>query len=200
MGTSEERAKILQMVADGKINADEASRLLAALGGVEDDPSNPAMAGSGDSPGSSPIDMPRFGNLWLIPLYAGLALFVCGALAVYPLYAESGSWLLVACGWPLFVIGLLTMLAAWLARKSRWIHIRISNVDGSRRNLKLSFPLPLRLSAWALKIASRWAPKMKDTGIDEVLVALNEGLSGDQPLVVDVQQGDDGERVQVYIG
>jgi len=192
MRTSEERAKILQMVADGKITADEASRLLAALGGDE------AVA-EGDSP-SPPVEMPHFGNLWLTPMYVGLVLFVCGALAVYPLYASSGSWLLVVCGWPLFVIGLLTLIAAWLARRSRWIHIRITNVDGSKRNIKLSFPLPLRLSAWALKIGARFVPKLKDTSIDEVIVALNEGLSSDQPFYVDVQEGDDGERVQVYIG
>jgi hypothetical protein len=133
-------------------------------------------------------------------MYAGLFLFVCGALAIFPLYSESGSWLLVACGWPIFIIGLLAMLAAWLARKARWIHIRITNVDGSKRNIKLSFPLPLRLSAWALKIGSRFVPQLKDTRVDETIVALSEGLKTDQPLYVDVQEGENGERVQVYIG
>ncbi len=198
MGTPEERAKILQMVADGKINAEEAARLLAALGAGEDDRPDPAM--SEGSAGSLPADMPRVGNLWLIPMYVGLALFVCGALAAFPLYTESGSWLLAACGWPVFLIGLLTMIAAWLARNSRWIHVRVTNVDGSQRTIAFSFPLPLRLSAWALKIASRWSPKLKHTNIDEVLVALNEGLRGDQPLYVDVQEGEGGERVQVTIG
>ncbi len=194
---SEERAKILQMVADGKISAEQAARLLSALGGEID--------GERDSSGRDTVapetePSPHFGNLWLIPMYAGLVLFVCGALAVFPLYADSGSWLLVVCGWPAFIIGLLAMLAAWLARRWRWIHIRITNLDGSRRNVKLSFPLPLGLTAWALKIASRFVPKLKDTGADEVVVALNEGLTHDQPLYIDVQEGDDGERVQVYIG
>ena len=201
---SEERAKILQMVADGKITAEQASQLLAALG----DPS----AGSGqavgaqgelpaDEPELSPLPpMPRFGSLWLIPMYVGLALFVCGALAVFPFYAASGSWLWLVCGWPVFLIGLLTIFAGWFARKSRWVHIRITNVDGSRRNIKLSFPLPLRLTAWVLKVASRFSGKLKETGVDEIIVALNEGLKSDQPLVVDVQDDDDGERVQVYIG
>jgi len=201
---SEERVKILQMVSDGKITAEQASQLLAALG----DPS----AGSGQAAGaqgempagepepSSPPSMPHFGSLWLIPLYVGLALFVCGALAVFPFYAASGSWLWLVCGWPVFLLGLLTIFAGWLARKSRWIHIRITNVDGSRRNIKLSFPLPLRLTAWALKVASRFSGRLKDTGVDEIVVALNEGLQSDQPLYVDVQDDDDGERVQVYIG
>src|SRR3989304_885649 len=130
----------------------------------------------------------------------GCFFFVCGALAVFPFYAASGSWLWLVCGWPVFLIGLLTIFAGWFARKSRWVHIRITNVDGSRRNIKLSFPLPLRLTAWVLKVASRFSGKLKETGVDEIIVALNEGLKSDQPLVVDVQDDDDGERVQVYIG
>jgi len=144
--------------------------------------------------------MPHFGSLWLVPVYVGLALFVCGALAVFPLYAASGSWLWLVCGWPVFLIGVLTILAGWLARNSRWVHLRITNVDGTRRSIKLSFPLPLRLTAWALRIASRFSGRLKDTGVDEIVVALNEGLKSDQPLYVDVQDDDDGERVQVYIG
>jgi hypothetical protein len=205
---SEERAKILQMVADGKISAEQASQLLAALG---DPPLPPPVltGGAGGGPGelpagesepSPPLPMPHFGSLWLIPMYVGLALFVCGALAVFPLYAASGSWLWLLCGWPVFLIGLLTMVAGWFARTARWIHIRITNVDGSRRSIKLSFPLPLRLTAWTLKVASRFSNKLKETGIDEIIVALNEGLKSDQPLIVDVQDDDDGERVQVYIG
>ena len=191
MSVSEERAKILEMVAGGKITADEAARLLAALSDEE--------GGPVPEP-SPPVELPRFGSLWLIPMYAGLALFVCGALAIFPLYTASGSWLLAVCGWPLFVIGLLAMIAAYASRRSRWVHVRVTNADGSKRNVKLSFPLPLRLSAWALRVGSRFAPKLKDTSLDEMIVALAEGLKGDQPLYVDVQQGDDGERVQVYIG
>ena len=191
---SEERTKILQMVADGKISAEEASRLLAALGDGGDQPD----AETDSAP--PPVEMPRFGNLWLIPLYVGLTIFVCGALAAFPAYTLSRSWIFAVCGWPLFVVGLLVMLAAYAARKSRWIHIRVTNVDGAQRSIKLSFPLPLQLSAWALKLASRWVPRLKDTNVDELIVALNEGVTRDQPLFIDVQEGDDGERVQVYIG
>lgn len=200
MMMSEERAKILQMVADGKINAGEASRLLAALGTESAEAPLSTEADANTTSDAPPIEMPLVGSLWLIPLYIGLGIFVCGALAAFPAYTSSGSWIFAVCGWPLFLIGLLTMLAAYAARTSRWIHIRVTNVDGSKRNIRLSFPIPLRLSAWALKIASRFVPKLKETKVDELIVALNEGVTRDQPLFVDVQEGDDGERVQVYIG
>lgn len=193
---SEERAKILQMLADGKISAEQAAQLLSALNAENDSPLDATPAADATPPGP----MPYFGSLWLIPMYAGLALFVCGALAAFPLYAASGGWALAVCGWPIFLIGLLTMIAAWLSRQSRWIHIRITRIDGARRNLRFSFPIPLRLSAWALSIGSCFIPRLRRSGVDEMIAALNEGLSGDQPLYVDVQEGEEGERVQVYIG
>jgi len=195
---SEERAKILQMVADGKISADEASRLLNALGrDLDGEDLGASRAGERFQP-----PVPHFGRLWVIPMYVGLVLFVCGALAIFPLYAESGSWVWAVCGWPVFLAGLLAMIAAWLSRRSRWIHIRVSNIgdDGPMRNIKLSFPFPLRLTAWALRIAARFVPQLKRTSVDEVIVALNESLKSDQPLYIDVQEGENGERVQVYIG
>lgn len=196
----EERAKILQMVSDGKLTPDEASELLSALDVDDEDAIAEQAEGLDAPPESPPIEAPRFGNVWLIPLYIGLVLFVCGALAVYPLYNSSGSWLLVVCGWPLFFIGLLTMLAAWFVRKSRWIHVRISNVDGAQRNIKISLPIPLGLTAFVLRIATRFVPQLQRTNLDEVIIALKEGLNKDTPLFIDVQEGENGERVQVYIG
>ena len=202
---SEERAKILQMLADGKISAEQASQLLSAVAGAPDDTAREEAAprpGQADSAGAltPPNPTPHFGSLWLIPMYAGLVLFVCGALAAFPLYASGAGWVFAVCGWPIFVIGLLVMIMAWLSRRARWIHIRITHVDGTRRNIKLSFPIPLRLSAWALRFGSRFVPKLRETGVDEMIVALNEGLNSEQPLIVDVQEGDDGDWVQVYIG
>jgi hypothetical protein len=199
---SEERTKILQMVADGKLTAEQAAQLLAAIdAGQGDQAESPgADAPRVDTLSSESPMTPYFGSLWLIPMYIGLVLFVCGALAVFPLYAGSGSWLLAVCGWPIFLAGLLTMLAAYFSRRSRWVHVRVTNIDGSQRNVRFSFPLPLGLTAWVLRLVSHFVPKLKDTGVDEVITALNEGVTRDQPLLVDVQEGSDGERVQVYIG
>src|SRR4030067_994889 len=167
---SEERAKILQMVADGKFSAEEASRLLDALGGEDEAEQSPSAEIDADATSSPPpIETPRIGGLWVIPMYIGLVVFVCGALAAFPAYASSGSWIFAVCGWPLFLLGLLIMLAAYAARHSRWIHIRVTNVDGVKRNIRLSFPLPLRLSAWALKLASRCEPQLSAPHMDATI-------------------------------
>ena len=42
--------------------------------------------------------------------------------------------------------------------------------------------------------------KLKHTNTDEIIEALETGLSSDEPLIVNVDEGEEGERVQVYIG
>jgi hypothetical protein len=65
----------------------------------------------------------------------------------------------------------------------------------------ISIPLPLRLTAWAFKIARPFVPQLKDTGVDEVIMSLGDTLGQDgQPIYVDVHDEDEGEHVQIYIG
>ena len=63
-----------------------------------------------------------------------------------------------------------------------------------------SFPLPLTLAAWALRIAQPFVPRLADTGVDDLLIALRDGELGDEPIAIDVQDDDRGEHVQVYFG
>jgi hypothetical protein len=48
MATTEERMKILNMIREGKITAEEGAKLLSALGGVPKPPRAPAMKPSGE--------------------------------------------------------------------------------------------------------------------------------------------------------
>ena len=41
---------------------------------------------------------------------------------------------------------------------------------------------------------------MKNTNVDEVVQAISMAQTIREPLIVNVDEGDDGERVQVYIG
>jgi hypothetical protein len=56
------------------------------------------------------------------------------------------------------------------------------------------------LAAWFLRTFGRYIPNLEKTAADEILVALEQTTSSDSPLVVNVDEGDDGEKVQVYIG
>jgi hypothetical protein len=57
------------------------------------------------------------------------------------------------------------------------------------------------MAAWGLRT---WGPKiegLKDTGVDELLLAMEGNISKDTPLYVEVEDDPvSGERIQVFFG
>jgi hypothetical protein len=66
--------------------------------------------------------------------------------------------------------------------------------------MALSLPLPLTLAAWVVRVAQPFVPQLRDTGVDDLIIALRHSSAEGQPLVVDVQDDESGEEVQIYIG
>jgi hypothetical protein len=64
----------------------------------------------------------------------------------------------------------------------------------------LGFPLPLKLAAWGMRTFGHYIPDMDKTKVEGVVQVIETGFNGEEPLVVNVDEGNDGERVQVYIG
>lgn len=191
MTSSDERQQILQMINDGQINAEQGAELLSALNNAESS-NEPEVE---TTPASDAL--PNFSNLWLIPLWIGTAILILGGLMLSSAY-QAGGWFLFICGWPLFLIGLAVIITAWFARLGPWVHVRITHEKKNRRDIKIS--LPLNPAVFILKIIRPFVPRLKDTGVDEVLMSLKDNVTRDQPLVVDVNETEDGERVQVVIG
>lgn len=191
MTTRDERQKILQMINAGQISADQGAELLSALNGAEEttEPEAETLP--------APEPLPKFDNLWLIPLGIGTFILIVGGMMLSSAY-QAGGWLLFVCGWPLFAIGLLIIIAAWFAQRGPWVHIRITHEKKNQRDIKIS--VPLNPAVFILKIVRPFIPRLKNTGIDEVLMSLQGNVNRDQPLVVDVNKAEDGERIQVVIG
>ncbi len=189
----EERTKILQMVEAGTISAEQGLTLLNAL-----DEGQAASEGA-PPPFTPPPDLAtQWRHVWLYIVYAGVGVLVAGAIFLALVYTGGSVWW-GACGWPLLLLGaLVASLGAW-SRTARWLHVRVKGKD---HRVAFSMPLPLKLAAWGVKIAQRFAPdKLAATGVDEVIAGLGDSLGKDgQPFYVDVTDTDDGEHVQVYIG
>jgi hypothetical protein len=199
MSIEDERMQVLQMIEDGKITAEDGLRLLHALSGAGGGGAEQARAEAGGPP--SPPEVGRWRNWWLIPLWAGLALAVLGGGLLYWAYHAGGSPVWFACAGLPFALGMVVAGLAWASRASRWIHVRVNTGQAKwPQKIALSFPLPIRLAAWGLRVAGRFIPRLQRTGVDELILALDEGTSPENPLFVDVHEGDGEERVQVYIG
>ena len=115
--------------------------------------------------------------------------------AVYAWEAAHG-WLVV--GGLLLALGVLGVLVGWWMQRARWLYVHVRQADGP--NILIAMPLPLRLVGWLLRIARPFVPQLKETGVDELLLALHEELKDGRPFTVEVNEGQDGEQVRVYFG
>jgi MFS family permease len=189
-----ERRQILGMLEAGQINADEAAELLAALSEPE-----------GEIPEAAPpsrrpeeVREARWARFWIYPLMGGGVVLILGALIMGLVYAVDAAPGWRICGWTPLILGLaVTFLALW-SRQATWLHLRVKEEEG--RSIAFSFPLPLSLAAWALRIAQPFVPQLGDTGVDDLIIALRQSTAQGEPLFIDVEDDEKGERVEIYIG
>jgi hypothetical protein len=106
-----------------------------------------------------------------------------------------------ACAWLPLLIGVALMALAWGAQNARWLHLRIRQRKGERpRQINISLPLPLRFTAWLLRTFRGFIPQLDKTAVDELIMALEKTTGPQSPLTLEVEDGPDGEQVQIYIG
>jgi len=210
---NDSRLQILQMIDDGKISAVEGLRLLNALSGQpteaigEAPASRPSPEAPAPEAAASTIIPPRgFGywrRWWLIPFGIGAAIAAVGGVLMYWAFSSADFRLtvwffLAACP---FAFGIVLLALAAASRTAKWLHIRIhTGRDEGPRRIALSFPLPLGPVAWFLRLLGPRLPLLKHTGVDELILALSETTTPDNPFYVEVDEGPGGEKVQVYIG
>jgi hypothetical protein len=201
----QERLRILEMVRAGEISAEQAATLLAALGESEAEPALPVEGDDQEAPATAPppppeIETSHWAQFWIYPMMAGGVVLILGALIMALVYTADAARGWLVCGWLPMILGLGVTLAAIWSRQATWLHLRVSEGQAGRKKVAFSFPLPLALAAWGIRIAQPFVPQLQDTGVDEVILALRESRKRDEPLFIDVQDGEDGERVQIYIG
>ncbi len=188
----DERMRILESIEAGEISAEEGARRLEALLESVEAPERP------DTP-SSPVSRPAMVQLlWQIVFWTGVALMAVGGLLVASVYTESLTTGWLPWGWIIFLLGVVVTLLGWWLQRAPWLSVRIRPSDGPKFTIAL--PLPLTLIAWGLRIARPFVPQLDETGADEVILALRDGMKKGEPFLVEVDEGEDGERVQVYIG
>jgi hypothetical protein len=222
MTTSEERQQVLRMVAEGKITPEEGARLLAALGGnptVVDMPSaapdpqvdvphieQPEPQHQAYTPEQEvvspppPIDahIPDTRHWWQVPFWIGAALLIAGAFTLAGALSSGAICTVMLCGLPLLMIGIVAVVVAWFARNGPWVHIRVKHKHPGDRDINLS--VPLDLGVMTVRVAEPFVPEMKNTGVDDVIVSLKDNVQKDKPLIIDVNDDEDGEHVQVIVG
>ena len=206
--SSEERRKILQMVQDGKISAEQAASLMRAL---QEDPAEDEVdvIEPVTSSGSESIDAPEFEKVKsrarrfaMIPLWIGVFIAVLSAWGIYSAQQSGGVNFWFFCLMVPLLLGVLLIVLGAGGPSSKWIYVNVDrrNAQDWPRNITLGFPLPLGLTAWFLRNFGQYIQGMKNTNIDEIIQVLDATGKSDAPLIINANDNGDGEQVQVYIG
>lgn len=211
--SAEERRKILQMVAEGKLSAEEAASLMRALAEDEDEAENAEAEVQviQREPSSSyeRSEAPEFDRIKsrarrfaLIPLWVGVFVTVFSAWALYAVQQNAGLNFWFFCLlFPLMFGVLLTALGSG-GRSARWIYVDVDRRDAKPgdgpRRITFGLPIPFGLVGWFF---SSFGENIE--GIDkdkrQAIAAMMEAAKHTkEPLMVNVD--DDDAHVQVYIG
>ena len=228
MTDKNERIQILEMIESGVITAEEGARLLQALDAddrleesLEGETFSASMAG--ESSGSyAEADDDEFGSVsgevienefepniekwkryWVIPLWIGVGITIIGSLLMLWVYQSTGFSFWFACTWLPFLLGVALIAMAWGSRSARWLHLRVKQEPGEwPQTIAFSFPLPLNFAAWFMRTFGQFIPKVNEIGLDfdQIIESFKDSTTPETPFYIEVDEGDNGETVQIYIG
>ena len=209
--SSEERKKILQMVEEGKISAEEAASLMAALvddeeGSVE---AEVEVFESGSGSNYERPEAPEFEEIKararrfaLIPLWIGVFVTVLSAWAIYSIQQSAGTNFWFYCMIFPLMLGVLLLALGGGGRASRWIYVDVDRRDAKPgdgpRHITLGFPMPFGLVAWFFDNFGHNLKGMDRNKVEGIVQMMQATKDSDEPLMVNVD--DDDAHVQVYIG
>jgi len=208
--SSEERRKILQMVQDGKISAEQASGLMRALEADTDEAeAEVEVLEAGAGSGFEKNDMPEFEEVKsrarrfaMIPLWIGVFIAVMSAWGIYSVQQSAGVNFWFFCLMVPLLLGVLLIALGAGGESSKWLYVNVDrrNAQDWPRNITLGFPLPLGLTAWFLRNFGQYIHGMEKTNVDEIIQILDATGKSGTPLIINANDNEDGEHVQVYIG
>lgn len=204
--SSEEQRRILKMVEDGKISADEAMTLIRAL--EQDSPQAEvevleAAPSSGSAEGAPEFEevKRRARRFAMIPLWIGVGVTVLFAGLMFSAIQNQGFGFWFYCLSFPFLFGVLLMALSAGGRYARWLFVDVQQKPGETPGrITFGLPVPLGLVSWVLR---NFGHRIK--GLDnpdaarEMASMLDKTISSDTPLIINVDD-DDGEKVRVYIG
>ena len=78
--------------------------------------------------------------------------------------------------------------------EGRWLHIRVTNLDNGKP--KVSVNVPLSWIPIGMKIGAKYQPELAAIDFNEVVALLQAGTDGK---LIEVEDLDDGERVEIYV-
>jgi len=210
--SSEERKKILQMVEEGKISAEDAAKLMRALDEDADGEAAEAeieviesRADSGYESAAAPefdAIKARARRFSLIPLWTGVFVTVLSAWIIYAIQQNAGVNFWFYCMTLPLMLGVLLIALGAGGRSSRWIYVDVDRRDARRgdgpRHITLGFPIPFGFVAWFFETFGHNINGLSKGKVEGIIQMMHATRESGEPLMINVD--DDDGHVQIYIG
>ncbi len=146
-------------------------------------------------------DMDKWKRWWVIPLWIGVGVTVLSSLWMFGAYSRGGIGFWFACSWFPFLIGLGLLTLAFRSRTAPWLHVRVQQAPGETpQKIAISLPIPVGLATWGFRLFGHRIPKVDGVDLESIFSSLQELAKDGTPFFVDVNEGENGEKVQVFIG
>jgi hypothetical protein len=76
----------------------------------------------------------------------------------------------------------------------RWFRVRVTDLETGKN--KVSVNLPIGLVDVGMRMGARFAPELEGMDLTEIIDQMKSGAQGK---IVEVEDSEDGERVEIYI-
>jgi len=76
----------------------------------------------------------------------------------------------------------------------RWFRVRVTDMRTGRN--KVNVNIPVGLVHVGMRMGAKFVPDMAGVDFEELIAAIKQGAQGK---VIDVENEDDGERVEIYV-
>jgi hypothetical protein len=138
----------------------------------------------------------------MIPLWVGIIFTVLSAWGMFSIQQNAGVNFWFVCLTMPLMFGVLLIALGAGSKSARWLYVNVdrSNQEEWPKNITIAFPLPLNLAGWFLKNFGSHISGLKNTNVDAIVQAIAMAKNISEPLIVNVDDSDDGEKVQVFIG
>lgn len=196
MEDMDDRMSILEKIDRGDISPEEGARRLQEFSRQV---INEPVVGSYPNPNIDPEDMRKWRRWWTIPLWTGIGITILSGLWMNSAYTLSGAGFWFFCSWLPLLIGVSLIVLGSLSNSSRWLHVRVKQPGDFPSNVAISFPIPIRFTAWIVRTFGRFIPGLDNTALDEIILGLDKETS-ENPLYIHIDDDEDGEQVEVFIG
>jgi hypothetical protein len=79
-------------------------------------------------------------------------------------------------------------------QKARWLRVRVTDQDTGKQ--KVTVNLPMGMVNVAVKMGAKFAPDVEDLDMDTIVEAIKSGAQGK---IVDIEDNEEGERVEIFV-